>query len=215
MDAPSLEKVLRRTNPTITEERRALASGRWEAYLRERVPPPSWLEPSRRRAWKAAFERARQLGATSETRSAVIFPVWLCANEDDVPRREWAQAVCVTWDDGAPELYEGASMESVVVVAQLEEARIGFLMPSRFYGPGVELPYRNEHYVAVESRRIERVAGVNRVVHAEPAPAPSREVAAFTTDAEPGIALEGLEPALALAVRRATERLRVAPDVYE
>jgi hypothetical protein len=211
MDASALEKVLRRTNPTITEEREALASGRWEAYLRHRVPPPSRLNFGRHRAWQAAYERALQMGQVSRLREALVLPVWYGSNPADVPERLWMPAVAVGYDDDSNEVYEEATLGGVVVVARLEEAVIGFIMPSRFYAPDMKLPYRNAHYVAVESRRIERVIGIEKLVEARLQPEPRYDVAAFATDAEPAVALDGLDAALAARAQRLVERLRVFP----
>jgi hypothetical protein len=210
MDVAVLDKLLRRTNATITEERTALAGGRWPTYLRERVPPPSRLAFARHRAWQAAYERALQIGNETAVRPALVFPVWLCSNQDDEPSRDWALAVVAVYDDDSYELYEKATLGGFLVLARIEEARIGFIMPSRFYASEIELPYRNEHYVAVESRRIERIVGIDRIVNAATVSAPTRTVPAFVDDAEPAVALDSVEPTLATRVRSITDKLRSA-----
>jgi hypothetical protein len=209
MDATTLERLLRRTNPTITEERAALAAGRWEAYLRERVPPPSRLAFRRHRAWQEAYEHALKIGQASTPREGLVLPVWYGSNPDDVPERVWVAAIAVDFEDGSYQLYEDASLGGVIVVARLEEARIGFIMPSKFYAPDMKLPHRNQHYVAVESRRIERVVGIERVVSAPLLPEPAYAVAAFATEAEPAVKLDGLDEALAARARRLVDKLRV------
>jgi hypothetical protein len=210
MDLAALEKALRQTNPTITEERAALASGRWPEYLRERVPPPPWFDLARRRAWQAAYDRAQQIGQTSQMRNAVVFPVWFCSNDGDVPTHEWTKAVVVDYDESY-DLYEDTSLDSVIVAARLEEARIGFVMPSRFYAPQMEVAYRNQHYVAVASSRIERVVAIDHVLTAVAALKPTRAVSPFATDAEPAIELDTLDPELPARVRRTTDKLRAPP----
>lgn len=211
MDAAALERILRPSNATITAERAALKSGRWAAYLRERVPPPSRLDFRRRRAWEAAYERALQLGQRSAIRTAVVVPVWYCNNEDDVPVRRWSRAGAVGYHEDSTELHEQASLEGIVVETQLEEARIGFIMPGRYYAPGSDVAYRNEHYVAVESPRIERVIAIERIVNVTQLPQPVRETPAFTVDAEAAVAFDSLDSALADRARRTIEKLRVTP----
>jgi hypothetical protein len=211
MDAAALQNILRRTNPTITAEREALATGRWEAYLRKRVPPPSRLNVGRHRAWQAAFERALQIGQRARVREALVVPVWYGSNPDAVPDQVWMPAVAVGYDDDSNEVYEETTLGGVVLVARLEEAVLGFIMPSRFYAPEVDLPYRNAHYVAVESRRIERVIAIEKLVGARQLPQPDYEVAAFAVEAEPAVALDGLDAALAARVQRLVEQLRIVP----
>jgi hypothetical protein len=212
MDATALETLLRRTNPKLIAARAALASGRWERYLREQVPPPSRLAVLRRRAWRAAYCRALELGATTEMRAAVVFPIWYGNNEDEVARDDWEPAVVVSYDDGSCDLCEGRSLPGAIVVAQLEQTRFGYLMPSIHYAPDVNLRYRNRHYAADVSLSIERVIEVQRTMAVPAVARPAREVAAFHIEAEPAVALAEIEPALAERVRRATDRLRIAPD---
>jgi len=211
MNARALEKLLRRTNPTIREEREALASGRWASYLRERVPPPSRLTFIKRRAWQAAYERALQLGQESTTREALVLPIWFGSNQDDVPEQAWIQAIAVGWSDDSYELEENAVLGNVIVVARLEEAKIGFIMPSRYYAPEIEVPYRNQHYIAVESRRIERVVEVVRIVEAPGVTEPDRPLAPFAQEAYPAVALDGVDEVLSARIRRLIERLRIDP----
>lgn len=70
-------------------------------------------------------------------------------------------------------VYERSLLESVVIAAQLEEVRVGFSMPSRHYVPQVDVACRNEHYVAVESRHVERVVAIEQTVKLPEAPQPT------------------------------------------
>ncbi len=210
MNAATLEKLLRRTNPTITEERAALASGRWEAYLRKRVPPPSRLNWGEHRAWRAAYEQALQLGQRTHEREVLIVPVWYGPNlGHDVPEPVWEPAVAVGYKEDSRQIYEGTRLDGMLVLARVEEAVIGFVMPSHFYGAQMKLPYRNDHYAAVKSDRIERVTEILRVVEAPPLTAPARDVPAFTDDVESAVALDSVDAGLAARARRLVERLRV------
>jgi hypothetical protein len=212
MDARSLEKILRRTNKTLDAERAALARGTWKTYLAERVPPPSRLNVFRYRAWRAAYQKALELGCTTNPRDACILPIWYCSNQDDDATGDWATATLISFEDESNQLYENTPLRGVVVRARVEEARLGFIVRSRGYAEAIELPYRNSYYAAVQSRRIERVTAIEQLIAAEPAPKPEREVPAFSTDAESAISLAALDPELAGRIRRATEKLRIFPD---
>jgi hypothetical protein len=209
MNAAVLEKLLRRTNPTITEERAALAGGRWEAYLRERVPPPSRLDFGKRRAWQAAYERALALGRRTREREVLVVPVWYGPNRADVAEAVWEPAVAVACDEDSRQIYEETRLDGMVVVARIEEDVVGFIMPSHYYGALMKLPYRNAHYVAVESERIEGVKEIVRVVEAPAVGKPARDLPAYSEDVEPAVAVDGLDGALTARVRRLVEGLRV------
>jgi hypothetical protein len=211
MDARFLEKILRRTNKTLDSERAALASGTWKKYLAERVPPPSRLNVFHHSAWRTAYEKALEIGCTTELHDALVFPIWCCSNESEDTIANWTSSTLVSFEDESYELYEKTAFGGAVVLARVEEARLGFVVLSRSYAPDIKLPYRNKHYAAVESRRIEHVAAIDQVIAAEPAPTPRREVPAFSTDAEPAILLSAIAPDLAGRVRRATEKLRIFP----
>ena len=84
-------------------------------------------------------------------------------------------------------------------------------MPSRYYAAETPLAYRNQHYVAVESRSIERVVAIERAVSGEPTAKPTRAVPAFTVDVEPGVVLDTLESELVSRIRELTDQLRQPP----
>jgi hypothetical protein len=223
MDAAALEKIVRWKNPTIEQERAAASADRWPEYLRERTPPPSRLSFSRRAAWQAAYERALALGNSSEVREALVFDLWYCENPDDAASKAWTKVVAVSLDAGAGgeagrgdgpdyELVERGTLGGRIVLARLERARRSFVLPSRFYAPQMELPYRNEHYAAVQSLTIERVLEVERVSEAPSSPRPTRVVPPFSTDTESAIMLDGVEPDWSQRILRLLEALRIFPD---
>jgi hypothetical protein len=211
MDASALEEILRRRNPTVDQERAAEASGRWKDYIRERVPRPSWFRYGRRKAWQSAYDRALELGNGSEILPALIVELWYCENPDDVISRAWSRVVFVRFGEGDYEEVMKAKLGNRIVLAQLERARRSCLLPSRYYGPGMVVPYRNQHYVAVQSQSIERVVSVERVVELPAVPKPTRAVPPFSTDVEPAISLGAVAPDLAQSVRELIDRLRIFP----
>lgn len=212
MDAKALEKVLRRSNKTLDAERAAVADKRWAEYLAERVPAPSRLNFLQHSAWRAAHEQALRIGHTTAVREVLVFPIWYCSNEDEEePVADWIRAVIVSFEDASFELYEKASLENALVVADVEEARLGFLVHSRAYAPDIKLPFRKGDYATVESRRLERVVKVKTVVGGTSVPVPQREVRPFSTDTEPALVLPETERDLAARVISAAERLRIFP----
>jgi hypothetical protein len=210
--ARALEELLRRSNKTLDAERAALAAGRWAEHLAERVPAPSRLAFLRYGAWRAAYERALEIGAKTETLEVVVFPIWYGANESEEPASAWTATVIASFEDGSFELYENAALESAVAVADVEVVRRGFLALARSYAPDIALPYRNATYAVVESRRVERVATMKFVVPASPVAAPQRSVPPFATDAEPALALDAMDRDLAARVRHVTQQLRIFPE---
>lgn len=190
-----------------------MARGRWQEYLRRRVPPPSRLSFVRRGAWQAAYDRALAIGNSSEVRHALVVELWYCENPNDVANNAWSKIVAVSFADGSYDLAEKATIGDRIVLARLEQSRRGFIMPSRFYAPGVALPYRNAHYVAVEGRSIERVVAIERVAEGVGVSKPNRDVPPFSTDAEPGVKLDGVESDLAECIHRLVDKLRISPEV--
>jgi hypothetical protein len=162
-------------------------------------------------AWRTAYEKAIEIGCNTELRDALVFPVWCCSNESVDAIADWTSATLISFEDESYELYENTSLGGTVVLARVEQARLGFIVLSRSYAPDIKLPYRNKHYAALESRRIEHVTAIEQVTAAEPAPMPQREVPAFSTDAEPAILLAAIATDLASRARRATEKLRIFP----
>jgi hypothetical protein len=212
MDVAALETLLRGENSTLDAERAALANGRWEHYLRTRVPPPLPLFVLRRASWNAAFRRALDYGVTSEIRSAAVAPIWYANNEDEIPTSEWQPAIMVSYNNSADVLCEHAGLTGAVILARLEVTRVGYLAPSAQYAPSVALRYRNRHYVADQSEHIGRVVDLQRVITAPAAARPTLDVPAFAIRAVPAVDLTAVEPALATRIRRATEALQVSPD---
>ena len=211
MDETALEKVVRRSNRTLDAERAALADKRWAAYLAERVPAPSRLNFLQHGAWRAAHEQALKIGQTTAVREVLVFPIWYCSNEDDSVN-DWIRAAVVSFDDGSLELYENAVLGDAVVVADVEQARLGYLVHSRAYAPDIELPFRKGDYATVESRRIERVVKVKSVVAGHPVGTPQREVPPFSTDTEPALVLPESARDHAARVAKLAEQLRIFPD---
>jgi hypothetical protein len=162
-------------------------------------------------AWRAAYDKAVEIGCNTELRDALVLPIWYCSNESEEAVADWTSATLVSFEDESYDLYENTSLGGTVALARVEEARLGFIVLSRSYAPDIKLPYRNKHYAAVESRRIEHVTAIDQVISAEPAPRPQREVPAFSTDAEPALLLAAIAPDLAGRMRRATEKLRIFP----
>jgi hypothetical protein len=212
MDEKALEKILCKRNETRDAERAALAEGRWAEFLSERIPPPSRLSFLRYKAWRSAYEKALSMGTTTKARRALIFPIWYAENESEDPLTKWAPATVALFDDESYQLSENGSPGDVLVLANVEEARLGFIAPANMYAPDVELPYRNGHYVTCESRRIERVVEIERAIAAPGLPAPGRAVPAFSTGAELAIALPQANADLDERIGRATERLRISPE---
>lgn len=212
MDIKDLEKVLRRSNKRLDAERAAVAANQWAEYLAETLPAPSRLNFLQRAAWRAAYEQALKIGHTTVVREALVLPIWYCSNEDEAPSNDWIRAIVVSFDGAPFDLYEEASLQSAVVVADVEEARLGVVVRSRDYAPSLELPFRKRHYATVESRRLERVVKLKAVVDGASVPIPQRQVPPFSTDAEPAVVLPEAERELSARVANATERLRIFPD---
>lgn len=211
MDARALEKILRRQNPTIERERAAEAGNRWHDYLRERLSPPSRWDFARRSAWQRAYDCALALGNAREVAQALIVELWYCENQDEDVSRNWTRLTFIRFGQGDFEEVERARLGERIVIAQVERAQRSFVVPSRHYSPDIELPYRNRHFAAVQSRSVERVLSVDRVIAAPAAREPAREVPAFSTDAEPGLVLDGVAPDLAQLIRSFAEQLRIFP----
>jgi hypothetical protein len=215
MDAPALEQLLRPENPAIERERAAETSGRWQEYLRESVPPPSRLSFARRSAWQTAYDRALAIGNEREVRGALIFELWFCYNPDDAASHRWSKVVAVSFDNEDYDLVEKTALGSQLVLARVERARRAFTVPSRIYGPRMDLAYRNEHYATVETRTIERVVDVERSLAVGAVPKPTRRVPPFSTDSEPAIVLGGVDSELVDRIRRLVEKIRIFPKQEE
>lgn len=208
-EAAAIEALVVRRDATLDAERAAAAAGRWAAFLETRVPPPPVWQVRARAAWREAFDAALAIGAASVTREVVVCPLWFCSNDDDIPGSKWEPAVVVAFDDGTFELHERKSVDAIVV-ATVEQARLGFLVRSRDYAPEIPLALRNDHFGAIESRRIERVTGIVREVESAAAPVPERDLPPFATDAAPA-RVPG-DPAIAARLDVVLAKLRVFPD---
>ena len=211
MDAKQLAKIVVVKNKTIDAERAALARGDWANYVAQLVPPPSRLKFGQYRDWREAYERALAIGAKSQQRKAIVFPVWYCSNESEDATTDWSAATVVLFDDESYDLFEKHLPGDAVVIASVEHTRLGFLAPSVHYAPDVRLPYRNDNFVTVESSRVDRVITIDREIAGTPVPKPTRQVAAFAVDAELAVILPADEP-VAKRAAAATERLRVNPE---
>lgn len=130
---------------------------------------------------------------------------------DDVISRAWSRVVFVRFGEGDYDEVVKAKLGNRIVLAQLERARRSCLFPSRYYGPGMVVPYRNQHYVAVQSQSIERVVSVEHVVELPAVPKPARAVPPVSTDVEPAIALDGVAPDLAQSIGDLVDRRRIFP----
>jgi hypothetical protein len=213
MDAAGLERILRVQNPTIERERAAEASGRWKEYLRERVRPPPWWAFGRRRAWQAAYERALALGNAREVRQALIVELWYGENQDEVASSEWSRRIFVSFGDRDYDQIDKAQLGNRVIRASVERARRSMILPSRYYAPSVVLPYRNRHFVTVEGRSTERVVAVEQVIDAPAAPKPTREIPAFSTDAECAVTLDALDAECGRTISGLVDSLRIFPEL--
>ena len=212
MDASALEAIVRRSNSAIEAERAAVAANRWVEYQAERVPPPSRLHPRVRGAWREAYERAAAIGHRTELHEVLAFPVWWCSNDDDIPGSLWEPAAMVAFDDGTFELHERKPIAEIVL-ARVEQARLAFLVNARDFAPDVPLTFRNEHYGVLESRRIERVPEILRIVESTPLPRPERDLPPFATDGER--ARTPSDPEIAARIDAAIAKLRVFPEGSE
>lgn len=215
MDAPVLEALVRRSNPALVAERAAVAAGRWEPFQAERVPPPSRIHFARRAAWREALDRALAIGCHSEVQEVLAFPVWFCSNDDDIPGSKWEPAAMVAFDDGTFELHERKHLPGIVL-ARIEQARLGFLVRSIDFAPSVTLAFRNDFYGALESRRIERVVEIVRAFESTETPLPERDLPPFATDGEGArVLLPPADPAIAARIDAAIAKLRSFPDGAE
>jgi len=115
----------------------------------------------------------------------------------------------VLFDDDSYDVIERAAVGNVVVSARVDHARLGFIAPSASYAPDVSLPYRNAHFVALSSSRIERVVSIDSETRVEPLPQPQRPVPPFVSEAEPAFSLGDLPGPMARAYR--IDR-RTSPD---
>ena len=212
MDVKELESIVVRTNAQIERERAAAAAGQWAQLQEERVPAPAIYHLRQRAAWKEALERALAIGGGAEVREALVAPVWFCSNLDDIPGSTWEPATLVAFDDGKFELHERKRV-SAIALAIVEHARLGFLVRSRDFAPSVALAMRNEHYGALESRRIERVREITREFGGTDVPIPERDIPPFAIDATPARVAD--DPAIAERVAAACARVRVFPDGHE
>lgn len=215
MDAALVEAILRRSNPAIEAERAAVAANRWVEFQAERVPPPSRLHPRQRAAWNEAMARAAALGYRAEMREALVFPVWWCSNDDDIPGAKWVPATAVSFDDGALELHEYKRVPEIVL-ATVEHARLAFLVRASDFAPDVALAFRNDHFGVLESRRTERVTAIVRTFPGTDLPLPEHDLPPFATEA---VRAKREDPstdrAITARIDATLAKLRVFPDGAE
>jgi len=212
MDAAELAKLIVRANPTLDAERAAIAAGTWEAYLTARVPEPSRLRAIQHARWDDAYRFALGIGCTRRSRRAFVFPIWHLENEDDGSSTEWTRALVISFEDGSYHLEANTDLGDEIVMAVVEEAKVGVLIESKDFAPGVAMPYRNDTYGALESRRIEAVTSVERTFDLAPVPRPTRPVPAFSTTAELAVVTATLDPAIRSYLDRVVAGLRFTPS---
>jgi hypothetical protein len=211
MDHRELEKILVRRNKTIDAERAAAASGSWNEYLALRWPPPSRLKFLEHRDWRAAYDRAVQIGVSAATRGVLVFPAWWCDNDTEDSSGAWSGISVALFEDETYEVIE-KKLGSVIIAASVEVMRLGFISPSAWYSPSVPVAYRNSHFVTLDSTQIERVVAIDREIPAAPVAKPTRKVEPFVTEAESAVALTRVPPAERSRIEAAIARLRVRPS---
>jgi hypothetical protein len=169
VDAPALGKLI--ASPP-------LAAG---------APAPSRLQVLRHAAWRDAQAKVDELGRHAREAKVFVFPIWYAV------AGAWSPATVIAFEDGSYDVREGVTPGPVVLMAVVEDSRAAIVDDAKNYAPDVALPLRNRYYVAIVVRRIERIAGIERIIDAPGISKPRREVAAGAVDAELAVAVGDLD----------------------
>lgn len=180
----------------------------WPETVRRTAPPmpPLW-RPIDRSDWQKALAEASRRGTTTRETAALAFPLWLGANEDEVPADDvWSARLLVVAGDDVlldPELDDRPPFWARL---QLVVTRGAMLVPRRHYAPGIPLEAFGP-FAVLDADVATRITMVDACALAPAAPRPDRVVPAFSTIALPAFDVDQVPDDVAAAVQAAVRRL--------
>jgi hypothetical protein len=207
MTPEELQALLDRGLRVPAEDREAFHAGAWQGFIARRLPSPPWWQPSKRAAWKRAFAAASSLTSDPTTQAVLIAPTWICDNDTEDASADWQGGFLLIFEDSTADLAEAALPEPQVIRAIVERRKMGYLAPSHAYALDVLLPYRNQHFAAVENSRILTVREIVAATPAEPIERPSRAIPPFSREVALAVDESALATRMRAAVRNALVKL--------
>jgi hypothetical protein len=125
----------------------------WEEFVRRKAPArPAWWQLRNAAHYQRSLARALEKGKRTTATTALLVPLWIGNNEDEVPREdEWRRKLVLFVDD-EPVMEVDAEGAAADLWARLEVdlVRGAFLTLARHYAPDVPRVERFGPYAVTE-----------------------------------------------------------------